>query len=165
MEISRNAEDRQKVWALIKDIKVTMMTTHDDEGDLFACPMAAVQDKFEGELWFFTRNDSRKIEDIQGNPKVLLAYSNPAKQEYVSVAGTAETISDRAKIREMWSEGLRVWFPKGAEDPSIVLIKVVVSSAEYWDSPSFAMVRVYGYVKAMVTGTPPVAGENKRVLF
>ena len=165
MEISRKADDRHKVWELIKDIKIALMTTHDDDGDLYSQPMAAVQDKFEGELWFFSKADSRKIEHIQGNPKVLLAYSNPAKQEYVSVAGTAETISDRAKIKELWSEALRVWFPAGADDPSIALIKVAVTSAEYWDGPSSAMVLAYGYVKAKITGTPPKVGDNKRVEF
>ncbi len=165
METTSTVDERSKVWELIKDIKIALMTTQDDYGDLVARPMSAVQAEFSGDLWFFSKNDSRKVEHILGNPKVLLAYSNPEKQEYVSVAGTAETTVDKAKIHELWREVMRVWFPLGPDDPSIMLIKVAVTSAEYWDSPSSTMVLAYAYFKARLTGSSPQLGANKRVEF
>lgn len=39
------------------------------------------------------------------------------------------------------------------------------SSAEYWDSPSSAVVNLLGYAKAAVTGQPPSVGENNEVTF
>ena len=37
--------------------------------------------------------------------------------------------------------------------------------AEYWDAPNSVMVHAYGYVKAVLTGTPPSSGENEKLSF
>lgn len=58
-----------------------------------------------------------------------------------------------------------MWFPDGPDDSAIALIEVRVETAEYWDSPSSAMVYAYGYAKARLTGTPPDLGENETVRF
>ncbi len=49
-----------------------------------------------------------------------------------------------------------------AEDPSIRVLKVMPSSAEYWDSPG----TVISYIKmaaAAVSNTRPDMGENAKV--
>lgn len=144
---------REKVWELIKDIKIALMVTQSDKG-MQARPMAAM--KREGEtLWFMTRADSGKVAEIQQQPEVLLAYSEPEKQNYVSIHGVASVEQDRAKIKDLWSEAARVWFPQGPDDPTITLLRVEATAAEYWDSPSSAFVYAYGYLKARLTGEPP----------
>ena len=165
METSSSNEDRQKVWDLIKDIKVAMLVTQNATHELSARPMAAAQTEFSGVLWFMTRDDTPKLDEIASDRKVLLAYSHPSKQDYVSVAGKARIVRDRAKIQELWSEPMRTWFPKGADDPNIALIEVDVDSAEFWDAPSSLVVYAYGYAKARLTGEAPHPGENKRVTF
>ena len=165
MHEKTDLEARHKVWDLIKDIKVTLMVTHDDEGALRSRPMAAQQDKFEGDLWFVTKADSAKIDDISSFPDVLLAYADPGSSSYVSVSGTAEIVEDRAMIKQLWSEMLRIWFPKGSDDPNIALIKVNVHSAEYWDTASSTMVLAYGYIKARITGKEPEMGDHGKVKF
>ncbi len=165
MQQRSDAGARQKVWSLIKDIKVAQLVTYGESNRLHARPMAAVQQEKPDDLWFFTRFDSPKIAEIAHNPSVLLSYSEPADQNYVSISGTASVSQDRAKIHELWSEWMRTWFPKGKDDPAIALIRVEIESAEYWDSPSSAMVYAYGYVKARLTGEMPDAGENAKVDF
>ncbi|MBY0610843.1 MAG: pyridoxamine 5'-phosphate oxidase family protein [Beijerinckiaceae bacterium] len=165
MEASNDYKDRMKVWEMIKDIRIAVMVTTDEEGQLRSRPMAAQQQEFDGSLWFFTSIQSGKIDELEGNPDVLLGYSEPSKQEYVSVNGKAVIVRDREKIKELWSEPLRVWFPKGPDDQEIALIKVTISSAEYWDAPSSTMLYAYGYVKARLTGERPKGGEHKVVNF
>jgi general stress protein 26 len=158
-------EARQKVWDMIKDIRVAQMITKDASGRLYARPMVAQQDKFHEELWFFTEADSPKIEEIARDQNVLLSYSDPKNQNYVSINGKAEIVTDRDTIHSMWNEHLRTWFPKGKDDPNIALIKVDVQQAEYWDSSSSAFIYAVGYVKAVVTGKQPDAGDNRKVSF
>ena len=165
METTNDYRDRVKVWEMIKDIKIAIMVTYDDDGMMRSRPMAAQQQEFSGDLWFFTSVSSGKIDEIEGNPNVLLGYSQPSKQEYVSINGTAAIVRDRTKVEDLWSEGLRVWFPKGSDDPDIALIKVSIDTAEYWDAPSAAMLFAYGYVKARLTGKRPNGGEHKIVNF
>ena len=164
-DISESYNDRQKVWELIKEVRIALLVTSADQG-LRGRPMAAMNKDFDGELWFASRRDAPKLDEIKDDAHVLLAYSEPKEQNYVSVAGNARVVQDVAKVKELWSEPMRVWFPKGPEDPDIALIRVTVTSAEYWDSPSSAWVFAFGYAKARLTGEPPRdVGENKVVNF
>ena len=163
MKISHTLDDRRKVWDMIKNIRTALFVTHDEDGGMHARPMAVNQRTFDGDLWFFTGVDSPKIDEIEGNPSVLLAYAEPRGQEYVSVTGTAEVVRDRKKIDELWTDALRVWFPRGPGDRSIALIKVSVSAAEYWDAPSARMVLAYSCTKAVPAGLTVDLRENKRV--
>ncbi|MEA2833645.1 MAG: hypothetical protein QOG66_1847 [Methylobacteriaceae bacterium] len=164
--MSTQAEDRQKVWELIKGMHVAMLVTQDAGHKLSARPMAAANHDFnDGALWFFAREGSPKLDELAESRNVLLAYAHPGKQDYVSLSGTARVVRDQKKVKDLWSEPARVWFPKGPEEGDIVLIAVDVDTAEYWDSPSAAVVYAYGYAKAALTGEPPKMGENKKVAF
>lgn len=165
VEHSSSKEDRAKVWDLVKDMKIAMLATVERDGSLHSRPMASANKDFDGTLWFMTREHSLKIDEIEANPKVLLAYAHAPAQNYVSITGTARVVRDTAKIKELWSEADRVWFPKGPDDPEIALLAVEVEEAEYWDSPSSAMILAYGYAKARLSGEPPKLGENKVVSF
>lgn len=158
-------KERQKVWELIKDIRIAQIVTHAEGEMLAARPMAALNREFTGILWFYTKVDSPKIAEIDANPNVLLAYSEPAKQEYISIQGKAEILNDRQKINEFWSEYCRIWFPQGKEDESIRLLKVTVERAEYWDSPASKLVMIYSYAIARFTGEVPEVGQNRKVAF
>ena len=163
---SDSHNDRQKVWELIKDISIALLVTTSKEGALHGRPMAAMNKDFDGELWFASRDGTPKLDDIAEHTQVLLAYSDPKGQNYVSVSGTAHIVHDKAKVKELWSEPVRVWFPAGPGDPNIALICVKVETAEYWDSPSSTWLHAYGYVKARLTGEAPHdVGDNKVVTF
>lgn len=165
MQTRSDQEAHEKVFDLIKDIRVAQLVTTDASGKLRARPMVAQQEKFEGVLWFFSSSGSGKIDEIEHHPEVLVAYSDPRGQNYVSVVGTAQIVKDRNKVRELWSEPMRVWFPKGVDDPDIALIRVDVKEAEYWDAPSSTFLHAYGYVKALATGKSPNPGDTAHVEF
>ncbi|MFO1242944.1 MAG: pyridoxamine 5'-phosphate oxidase family protein [Rickettsiales bacterium] len=111
-----------------------------------------------------TRIDSPKISEIARDPNVLLSYSEPKDQNYVSLSGKAEVVRDTAKVKELWSEFMRTWFPHGPEESDVALIKVTTESAEYWDSPSSALVYAYGYAKARLTGESPKMSEKENAV-
>ena len=164
MHDHRNHEGAQKLYELIKNAKICMMTTIEPDGILHSRPMHNQQADEAGDLWFFTYFQSPKTTEISKDNHVNLAYSDPDKQHYVSVSGTAEIIRDKQAIEEKWSEGMRVWFPKGTDEPGIALIRVHPQKGEYWDSPSSTLVHLYGYVKARVAGEPPTElTEQKKV--
>lgn len=144
-----------KLYELIEDIRICMMTTTGKEGRMFSRPMYALKPDEAGDLWFFTRIESPKVSELGLDGEVNLAFSHPGKQHYVSVSGRAEIIRDRQRIEEKWAEPMRTWFPEGKDDPQIALVRVHPQSGEYWDSPSSAVVHLYGYVKASLTGEPP----------
>lgn len=161
MAAQQNQEN--KLYDLIKDVRIAMMTTVDTDGSLRSRPMHSQAADKNGDLWFFTKASAHKNDEIGREHRVNLSYADTSAQTYVSVSGHAELVRDRAKIDELWSEPLRAWFPNGKDDPDVALIRVRPDKAEYWDSPSSTMVHLYGYAKAALTGEPPHPGENAKL--
>ena len=158
----RDHEGAQKLYDLIKDVKICMMTTQEPDGSLHSRPMWNQDADTAGDLWFFTKLQSPKVTEISKDRQVNLAYSDPSKEHYVSLSGVAELVRDKAKIHEKWSEPLKAWFPGGKDDPQIALIRVHPERGEYWDSPSSTLLHLYGYAKATLTSSSPTEMTDQK---
>jgi general stress protein 26 len=156
-------EGIQKLSKLIKGIKFAMLTTSDDNGVLRSRPMATQESEFDGTLWFFTRQDTPKVDEIKKDHHVNVSYADPDKNRYVSVSGMAQLVKNKDIIRDLWNPLYHAWFPDGLDDPQLALLKINVDHAEYWDSPSSRMVQVAGFIKAIATGKPAHPDTNKKL--
>jgi general stress protein 26 len=159
----RKAEKADKLWRMVQDIKIAMLTTRDGEV-LRSRPMECVQAEPSGTLWFFTGATSPKTGEVDGEHEVALAFIDKAAQNYVSISGRATVVRDRAKARALWTEEQRVWYPDGLDDPELALLRVNVEQAEYWDRPTNAMVAAQGLVRAIADESPDL-GENEKLSF
>ena len=148
-------EQMEKLRDLIKGIRVAMLTTVSDHGNLHSRPLATQDVEFDGDLWFFTRKDSTKVFDVRKNGSVNVSYSDPENDRYVSVSGHAELVESKTKARKLWSPLQTVWFPEGPDDPFLLLLKVNVEQAQYWDHSAGKMVMFLALAKAYVTGDRP----------
>jgi general stress protein 26 len=90
-------------------------------------------------------------------------FADPDAQRYISVSGLARVVRDPVKVRERWSAAYKSWFPKGVDDPSLALLRVTVTAAEYWDSPSSPVVRILGFARAMATGQRQQPGQSTKL--
>ena len=157
-----DTETLKKLSGMIQHIQTAMLTSEDGP-HLRARPMVAAQKDFTGALYFYTHASAHKVTEVGAHERVGVSYADSHHQLYVSMSGTAQVVRDKAEVAAHWGESMRVWFPKGVEDPDIAILKVDVDQAEYWDAPSSAMVHLFGYVKAVTTGEPPHPGENEKV--
>lgn len=155
----------EKLCALINDINFAMLTTVTSDGRLRSRPMGTQRvDVHEKAIWFFTASESPKTKEIYHEQQVCVSYANPSDQQYVSVSGQALVLRDKAKAKELWTPAAEIWFPKGVDDPRLILLRVGIESAEYWDSSTNAMVYLFSQAKAMLTGeSPKNLGENVKV--
>ena len=153
-ESSTRAESLQKLRELTKDIHVVMLTTIDEDGVLHSRPMGSQPVDPDGVLWFFTEAEAGKVQDIQQQQQVNVAYSHPSER-WVSVSGTATLVRDAEKMRELWNPFVQAWFPQGPESPTVALLKVHVTSAEYWESPGGPVVQLIKIVRSAITHQPP----------
>jgi general stress protein 26 len=161
MQPSATRDQLDKVADLIKDIRIAFLTTVGDDGKLHSRPMGTQQKGFDGTLWFFTHASSKKVDELQRDQQVAVTYSDPGNQNYVAIAGSGQTLRDRQKAEELWHPFLKVWFPKGLEDPDLALLRVDVQHVEYWDAPSSTFVHLYGLAKVALTGRSPNPGEHE----
>ncbi len=148
---------------LIKDVDIAMLTTVTPDGRLVSRPLGTQDVEFDGDMWFATECDSGKVAELLANPNVNVAYASKGSNTYVSVAGRASIVRDRAKIEELWSPGMKVFFPNGKDDPNLCLIRVEADSAEYWDGPGSAIGKALYFAMTAVTGNPEGLSENQRI--
>lgn len=141
-----------KLNELIKGIDFAMLTTIRSDGSLHSCPMATQDVDGDGVIWSFSDSNTQKVEAIRTDPRVNLAYSDVGSQRYVSIAGRCELVRDPVKAKQLWSPLYRTWFPKGLEDPNLILLKIHVQEAEYWHAPEGRMVKLPGFAKAGIAG-------------
>lgn len=152
----------QKIADLVEDIDIAMLTSQDGD-HLMSRPMAALQMDEDGSLWFFTQAHSGKVAQVAvDSPQVNVAFSDEDDASYVSVSGRAEVSRDRAKIDELWTPMAKPWF-KDKDDPELALLKVTTERADYWDSSSSKMVRLFEMARAAVTGTSYGEGDHGTV--
>jgi general stress protein 26 len=127
---------------LIAQVPVAMLTTTSARGWLRSRPMVAQHTPFEGSLWFLTSRGAAKAADVRDRRQVNVSYASPERQCYVSISGVAALVEDKARAASLWTAAYEPWFPKGVDDPDLVLIRVDAQEAEYWDPAAMKMVLV-----------------------
>jgi general stress protein 26 len=154
-------DETRKVTELLKDQRLGMLTTTAPTGTLTSRPMALQETEFDGDLWFFAERTSRKVSHLAEHPQVNVTVGSGST--WVSLTGRAAVVDDEAKKRDLWNAAVGAWLPQGADDPTVVLIKVTGESAEYWDTPGGRIATVLSFAKAKVTGERFEGGENETV--
>ena len=149
--------ERTQLAALIEPMTVVMMTTADDTGALASRPMLPLEMDASGALWFFTDLRSEKVEHLL---LVNLAFSDEAAACYVSVSGRGEIHTDSARIERLWSRLAKPWFPDGPASTDLAALKIVPTSAEYWDSPNSKMVRMFAVTASVAAGRALGLGKH-----
>ncbi len=139
-----------KLNELIKDIDFAMLTTIRTDGSLHSCPMATQELQADGIIWFLSDTHTEKVEAIRTDHRVNLAYSDADSQRYVSITGRCELVRDHVKAKQLWRPVYQTWFPKGIDDPNLILLRVNIQEAEYWHSEQGRMVKLLGFAQTSV---------------
>lgn len=144
-----------RVKELVEDIDLTMLTTQDAAGHLVARPMSTRQMDDSGAIWFFTLEETKKVDEAEAERDVGLSYIDPKGHRYVSIAGKATVIGDRAKMEELYTSSLDIWFEDGLQTPGITLLRVTPVECEFWEPKNGVLVTAAGMLKALVTRDAP----------
>jgi general stress protein 26 len=160
----------EKLYKLIENIEIAMMTTRRRDGHLESRAMANQKPAAGADLWFVTSEDSAKLADLQFDPHVNLSYYKDSSREWVSVSGIATISRDRAKIHELYAPDWKIWFGEEgdprhgtADDPRLVLIGVEVHAAVFLEVNKPRPVVLYEMIKGWLTGEPAEIGEMHSV--
>lgn len=172
----RNREDvplnkkLEELYRLIEGIEIAMFTTRRPDGRLVSRPMATQTQAEGSDLWFVTNIESHKMDELEFDPQVNLAYYRDRTREWVSVSGTAAVSRDRRAIHELYRKDWKAWFGDeggerdgGPDDPRLALILVDVESVTYLKVDKPKPVVLFEVAKGMVTGTPPKVGSQREL--
>src|SRR6185369_453662 len=106
-------EELQDLCDKVKDVKFGMLTTADDMRALTSRPLTLQQLDNEGRMWFFVSNQEQFTRELLNNPLANLSFADVDDMLFVSIAGYAEIVDDRAKAEELWNVEAKAWFPNG----------------------------------------------------
>ena len=158
------------LYELIDGIEIAMLTTRRADGRLVSRPMATQERQDGADLWFVTDIQTHKIDELEQDPNVNVAYFRDRTKEWVSVSGIAQISQDRAKIRELYKPDWRMWFEEiddvrdgGPDDPRLALLQVTAESVVYMKKDKSAPVVLFELAKGMVTGEQPDVAEMRKL--
>ena len=155
-------------WKLIQDIELAQLTTRSPDGSLVSRPMTTLARGPGGDIWFMTNVETHKVDEIEADRQVNVAYMRGS--EWVSVSGTARVVRDPALIHELYKSEWRAWLGDeggelngGPDDPRIALLAIEPTSATYFMRTLSKPVTMFRLVTAVVVGQPPRVGETRHL--
>lgn len=164
------AKKIEELYSLVEGIDIAMMTSRNFDGTLVSRPMATQEKRPGVDFWFVTSTETHKVDEIQAQPEVNLAYYNNKSREWVSVSGTARIVTDRDLIRTLYKPDWKAWFGDeggvrngGPNDPRLTLIEVEAHEATYLKTNQPRAVQLFKVAKAMITGNTPKIGDMRHV--
>lgn len=152
--------DLYKLGELVKDMEVAMLTTRATDGSMISRPLQTLKLDDNGEFIFFTAAESHKIDELTADSTVNLAYADPGEQRYVSVRGRARMDRDADTINELWSPAQKIFFPEGKGDPDLMVLRIRVQDASYWEGASNFIARAFDFARGMLDESPGDLGEH-----
>jgi general stress protein 26 len=153
-----NSDRARDAWERLAEARFVMLTTLDEDGGIYSCPMT-LQQATDGTLWFFTSTTTPTAQAVERDGRAAVALMD-GDDFFASVYGAASLVTDRARMRELWNTAVKAWFPQGVEDPQLVLLRLDVERGEYWDADQNSLLKMFEIGKALATGRRPQIGET-----
>ena len=129
--------DKQKIISIMKDnFLFASLSTSDGDQTRVRTVSPIVEDDMS--IWVTTRSTSRKVKQLQKNPKICLAFvESPEGDKAATVIGEALIIPDADKKKRVWNLApfdLYEHFPDDPTSSDFCLLKIIPRKIEWRDS-------------------------------
>jgi len=108
---------------IMKTARFCAFVTLDQTGQ----PQVRTMDPFTPEenmvVWLGTNSNTRKVKEIQNDPRVSLHYAEPGGSGYVTITGTAHVVDDQQAKLKWWKEEWDEYYAD--KENNYILIKVI----------------------------------------
>jgi len=152
---------------LLEDFDTAMLVTSSKDAGLRSRPMAVAGIDEAGDVIFATEVASPKVEEILRHPQVNVSCQE--RTTFLSLSGTAEIVTEPETIQKHWETSWKAWFPEGADQEDLALVKVTPESGEFWNFGTRDQIQfLFEKGKAVIEGEEvdyEDIGENKKVSF
>ena len=139
---------------MLRGFDTVMLVTMGVAGLMHARPMAFqdLDERLDCDLWFVTSTKTAKVHELERDMQCAIVALKASDGSYVSIAATARCERNEAEVKRLYKPDWKIWFPKGADDPDIGLLKVTVLRAEYWHPEGGRMRVLFAMAKNLVQG-------------
>jgi len=127
--MSDTKELKDKFWVALADSPFVFLSR--DSEPHGAVPMTAQLDKdANSAIWFFTGRDH----DLASGGASTATFTSKDHQMFARFSGVLTEEASRERIDQFWSPIIEAWFPKGKNDPNLLLLRMDLGQAEIWNS-------------------------------
>ena len=126
---------KEELLALLAEFDTAMLVGIEADGTLRARPMGLQHERLaDCDLWFVSADDTHKTDEIDRHHQVNVCCLRTRDRAYVSLSARARIDRNAHETRRLWQPTWRLWLgDEQPEDGGIVLIKLEVERAEYWE--------------------------------
>jgi general stress protein 26 len=139
---------------IVRAVPYPTFITNDASGRPQARTVQPQQPDSAWTVWFATNPRTRKVTEVQRDPRVVLHYFDQSTLSYVSLVGRARVVRDRATKSAHWASAWDAFYPD--RDTSVVLIAVDAERLEIVSS-------TLGISGDAATWRPPTVQLPRRV--
>lgn len=126
--VAQDTASRSRVIAAAKDVmqaaRFATFVTIGEDGH----PQARIVDPFAPDsdltVWIATNPLTRKVSEIRRDARVTLLYFNTAAQEFVTLQGTANLVSDSVEKAKRWKPEWAALFKDGPRGEGYLLVRI-----------------------------------------
>lgn len=132
------SDEAERIWNLMERFPLCTLATWNGK-ELRSRPMAAFVRRRNEAIYLLVDAGAYTEQAIRTHPDVCLTFADPANEQIVSIAGTAQMSADRSVIRELWPTAARqTW--DSADNPNIRMLRVTPQEARLLDGAAMRIV-------------------------
>jgi general stress protein 26 len=135
-EVEKARGSKPELLALLAEFDAAMLVGIDpDDGTLRARPMDLQREKLaDCDLWFVSADDTHKTDEVERHQQVNVCCLRMRDRAYVAISARARVDRNAHEVRRLWQPTWKLWFgDEKPEDGGIVLLKLDVEHAEFWE--------------------------------
>ena len=154
------ADAEKRLWKEVEHARIGMLGLM--KSDQHFQPMTAFAEPENGQIWFFTKDDTDLAKSASGGADVMFIIQAKDQDFQACIGGVLSTARDTARIDKYWSPMVGAWFPDGKDDPKLTLLRLDARDAELWISKG-AIRLAWEVAKANLTDDTPDVGDRVAV--
>ena len=122
----RDEELKQQFWEALADSPYLFLQLDSDPAT--AVPMTAELDEnANGTIWFFTGRDH-----AFARGPATATFAGKGHSVFARFKGTLGEETSRERLDKEWSNFAEAYFPRGKDDPNLLMLRMDLGEAEIW---------------------------------
>jgi general stress protein 26 len=134
--VPRSAEDLDSVWsaawATVRRKRYALLATRAEEG-VHGRVVQPHPPNADFETWIGTRTSSRKVHELERDPRATLVYQDDARVACVTLIGGVTIHRDLPAAERRFMPAWHAFWPEGRESPDFVNLRFRPEVIEVWD--------------------------------
>ena len=123
----RDEELKQQFWDSLADSPYLFLQL--DSNPATAVPMtAALDENASGAIWFFTGRDHA----FARGGAATANFAGKGHDVFARFKGTLAEETSRERLDKEWSNFVEAYFPRGKDDPNLLMLRMDLGDAEIW---------------------------------